>query len=187
MKPQFILLISVIFTLHSCEQPKTDNDTRLLTEYDNNNCIISSLVIPEEKSNTTKIKPYNKPIAITFFTLNKLLEKYDGVNQDSLPPILKKPGRQEIYKIYDVNGIYYTAIQPKLDSMSITIIDAADTKGLLAFVVENKLYHINKERYKEMDGVLFYNGKDKPIFWTQGIECMPEFILESYYKNKTLH
>jgi hypothetical protein len=181
---RFLTITFVIGLISSCnmDTPSDARATQQTTQ--NHECDITRMIVPEIILYNKHSVVINKPVALTFFNLNKLIAKYDGRGEhysDSLPEKLRGNARQEIYRNYDIAGMYGAIIKPILDSMSIHIVDTVTTAGLISFNVKGKLYAIDKALYKETDGVLFYNGKDKPIFWTEGIHREPKCIIKNYY------
>ncbi|WP_018343198.1 hypothetical protein [Cytophaga aurantiaca] len=192
MKRQ-ILYVGFLICILSCNSDRQEShvvarvDSTVKQIKKDSPCNIYGLDVPETVSHDKNIILINKPVAIGFWNLNTFLAKHEGrVDQglDSVPEKLKHPSRQEIYRAYDIAGMYGAFVKPTLDSMSIKIIDTVKTVGYIAFNVNGKRYVIDKALYQESDGVLFYNGKDKPIFWTEGFGLDPECIIKSYYSNE---
>lgn len=190
---RLILYVGFSIFLLACNSDKQERpvvlhtDSIALQTTKNSPCDTYGIEVPETVSHDENIVLISKPIAIGFWNLNKLIAKYDGrgdVYIDSLPEKLRGNARQEIYRNFDIAGMYGTFVKPTLDSMSIKIVDTFKTAGYIAFDVKGKRYVVDKALYKETDGVLLYNGKDKPIFWTDGIGRDPECIIKKYYSNE---
>lgn len=187
MRSTAVLLVLFIFILVSCNEHRSENPSSENVTVKSNSCDITNLVVPEVVSDGRNAVLIREPVAITFFNLFDLIMKYDGRGahyMDSLPEKLRSPHRQEIYKTMDIAGMYGAFVVPAMDSLSIKIIDTVQTSGFIAFNVNGKRYVIDKSLYHEKDGVLFYNGKDKPVFWTEGLSCQPDEVIKEYYRKK---
>jgi hypothetical protein len=140
----------------------------------------------------------SKACAVVFFRINTKLSKYhitgrNVIDQDSvslqslgLPSRLLNPDRQEIYRMYEISGIYYAIIKPTLEKNNIpVIIDSVDLRKFIVFKGISRNYKIDLSVFNKDDGVLMFQPNRPPILWTvnRNRACEEETLVNCYFSN----
>ena len=171
----FILLLAL---LNSCGTTPDNSDNNGVTQATQlcDNCETDKFIIQKTDSTHRQKTLITETIAIEFFNLYKTIMKFDSKFLDSLPEKAKHDNRQTIYNSYDTYGIYYALVKPVLDSLKVKTVIGNFQDNTLTFSVNNKSYNVDVSRFKENDGVIFFEPGKQPILWT--LDCMKEYCVE---------
>lgn len=138
----------------------TDSKNRLKQiECENRNFLKLEYLVP-----TKEVVDYDKPVVLESFFLFEQIIKYDNESDfDSLPEILKSPGRQLIYKTVDQYGCYNSKYVELIDQYRIPrkTLDLSDSA--IVFKVNDRKMSFFTSGFFQNDGVILFNGIDTPV------------------------
>lgn len=183
----FSFLLLTLFL--SCSQTETASvDAAQKEIFSQKLCHLDNCInVPADELTETDLL-IEAPAAVAFFSLYEAIVKYDGKFPDSLPEVVRSPGRQELYYTIDQRGMYDALIKPILDSMKVTAITLPANKKAICFYKKKQLKRIPVEQFKERDGVLLLAPEKIPLVWRndrRSEDCKDEIkAIKKYFLEK---